>query len=184
MKHYEYEISLYADGELSDDESREMFAHLAECSECRNLYSEFSLLEKKVKENYSKSIMETIADRKMPALSSIILRQPKLKVNESNESKTLKNIPIRKNVNTFYKTAFYTTAAAAVILLFVLISTKKPVQFIKNNDIRIDTVLVPKEKTIVKYVRLVRHPENSNKDYLEYVNSIPFTKNIVAMEQN
>lgn len=173
MKHYEYEISLYADGELNDEMSREMFVHLAECAECRNLYSEFTLLEKKVKDNYSKSIMETIADRKLPALPGAILRQPEINVSDSNRSRTIKDIQIGKNINTFYKTAFYTTAAAAVIMLFVLISIKKPVQYIRNNDVRIDTVLVPKEKTVVKYVKLVRHPENSNKGYLEYVNSIP-----------
>lgn len=165
MKHYEYEISLYTDGELSDDESREMFAHLAKCSECRNLYSEFSLLEKKVKDNYSKNIMETIADRKLPALPEAILKR-------ANVSGASKQIHFNKNLGIFYKTAFYTTAAAAVIMLFVLISTKKPVQYIKNNDVRIDTVLVPKEKIIVKYVKLSKYTVVSNKNYLEFVNSI------------
>jgi hypothetical protein len=172
MKHYEYEISLYTDGELNDDESREMFAHLAGCTECRNLYAEFVLLEKETKECYGKNISETIAKRQLPEAI----------LNRADASEAIKQSRFHKNTGIFYKTAFYTTAAAAVILCFLLINAKTNMQYIRNTAVKVDTVFVPKEKKVIKYIKLVQYPEKSNRDYLEYVNTIPTASANSAMD--
>jgi hypothetical protein len=47
MKHYEFEISLFVDGELPEMGKKELFTHLSECMECRDTLSEYLLLKEK-----------------------------------------------------------------------------------------------------------------------------------------
>jgi hypothetical protein len=56
MKHYDYEINLFVDGELAETEKQELFAHLAECNECRNAISELLLLKEKSRLHIAESI--------------------------------------------------------------------------------------------------------------------------------
>ncbi len=68
MKHYEMEISQYIDGELNPDESREMFRHIGECVECRELLSDFIMLKDKSRSFCTENIKEISGTR--PAKSS------------------------------------------------------------------------------------------------------------------
>lgn len=50
MKHLEYEINLFIDGELPKENEDELFKHLAECVECRRDISKLLLLKEKSKD--------------------------------------------------------------------------------------------------------------------------------------
>jgi|GEM_PF-1082550 len=56
MKHYEYEISQFVDGELSEAEQKEMFLHLSACDECRNTFAEYAMLKEKSEEHCAQKI--------------------------------------------------------------------------------------------------------------------------------
>ncbi|MCX6174345.1 MAG: zf-HC2 domain-containing protein [Ignavibacteriales bacterium] len=56
MKHYDYEINLFIDGELEEENREELFLHLAECNECRNTFADLLLLKEKSKAHCSESI--------------------------------------------------------------------------------------------------------------------------------
>lgn len=133
MKHYEYEINLFVDGELPEDKNKELFAHMAECTECRNLYPEFVLLEKQTKEYYDQKISSNIPNKSPLA----------------NIYPAKNNNQIRKNskVNNpqFYKMAFYISAAAAIILMFINLNKKPETASLTTNAIRVDTVYIQKE---------------------------------------
>lgn len=58
MKHYEMEINQYIDGELSSDETKEMFRHIGECDECRGLLSDFIVLKDKARLYCAENIKE------------------------------------------------------------------------------------------------------------------------------
>lgn len=60
MKHYDYEINLFIDGELVETEKQEMFIHLASCEKCRNTFEDFIRL----KESTRKIIGEDISEIK------------------------------------------------------------------------------------------------------------------------
>jgi hypothetical protein len=47
MKHYEFEISQFTDGELPPEEETEMFSHLQECSNCRMVFRDYMELKRK-----------------------------------------------------------------------------------------------------------------------------------------
>lgn len=113
MKHYEYEINLFSDGELPPHDYKELFVHLAECDECKKSLADYLLLKEKSKEFCSKNIS------------------------------FLMNKPAKQNM--FYKVGFYTSVAAAVLLLFMLF-TNKPIQtYNAMNGARVDTVFIQKE---------------------------------------
>lgn len=56
MKHYDYEINLFIDGELEEKNREELFLHLAECNECRNTFADLLLLKEKSKMYCSENI--------------------------------------------------------------------------------------------------------------------------------
>jgi len=56
MKHYDYEINLFVDGELTVDEEKKLFIHLSDCDECRKEFSEILLLKEKSRKFISDEI--------------------------------------------------------------------------------------------------------------------------------
>lgn len=58
MKHYEYEINLFADGELSAQDQKELFSHLADCGECRKTFSDYLLLKEKSRDFCSQNLSQ------------------------------------------------------------------------------------------------------------------------------
>jgi len=98
MKHYDYEISLFIDGELPDEEQNKLFEHLAECYECRSALVEFQSTKIKSKSYYGAQLPE--------ANGTIIPMAPEVKTAKTN----------------IFKTAFYIAAAACMLigLLFLM----------------------------------------------------------------
>jgi len=154
MKHFDYEINLFVDGELGEIDKKEMFIHLSECEECRNTLSDFLLLKEKSRMHIAENIKE------------------------------IKNTPKKNNL--FYKIGFYTSTAAAIVLLFFLTSSKPIKPFTTKNEVRIDTIFVKKEIPIVQNKTAPAHSitpgkskmpiESSQKEYLRYVMSLPSEK--------
>lgn len=98
MKHFDYEISLFIDGELPDEEQNKLFEHLAECTECRSTLVEFQSTKTKFKSYYGSQLPEANGTI-IPVTSEV----KKIKTN-------------------LYKTAFYVAAAACLLIgiLFLL----------------------------------------------------------------
>ncbi|MBI3123364.1 MAG: zf-HC2 domain-containing protein [Ignavibacteriales bacterium] len=117
MKHYEYEINLFVDGELEKEQQSELFEHLAACEDCQSLFTDTLILKEKTRSFCVENLNQ------------------------------IKNKP--KPVSKFYKIAFYTSSAAAVLLLFLLITAKPKETFITKNEVRVDTVFVEKEKPLL-----------------------------------
>lgn len=157
MKHFEYEINLFTDGELAKQDQKELFVHLVVCGECQKTLSAYLLLKEKSRDFCSQNIS------------------------------LLKNKPAWQNI--FYKVGFYTSAAAAVILLFILFTNKPAPTYITKNEVRVDTVFVqnqtvsnnsltPGKKELVS---------TSQKEYLRYVMSLRtevFTKADLIQSDN
>ena len=147
MKHFDYEINLFVDGELNEIDKKEMFIHLSVCEECRNTLSDFLILKEKSRMHIAENIKE------------------------------IKNTPKRNNL--FYKIGFYTSTAAAIVLLFLLTSSKPKETFVTKNEVRIDTIFVNKGATIAQNKTAPAHSvtpgkrkvpaESSQKEYLRYV---------------
>ena len=146
MKHYEYEINLFVDGELEKEKQSELFEHLAACNECQSLFTDTFTLKEKTRLFCIENLNQ------------------------------IKNKP--KPVSKFYKIAFYVSSAAAVLLLFLLITAKPKETFITKNEVRVDTVFVEKERTIaLANNKSFSTPGkeklfNSQERYLQYVNSL------------
>ena len=150
MKHFDYEINLFVDGELGEADKKEMFIHLSECEQCRNALSDFLLLKEKSRMHIADNIKE------------------------------IKNTPKKNNL--FYKIGFYTSAAAAIVLLFLLTSSKPKETFVTKNEVRIDTIFVKKEIPIAQNKTAQAHSatpgkrrvpaESSQKEYLRYVSGL------------
>ena len=117
MKHYEYEINLFVDGELEKEKHSGLFEHLANCNDCQSLFTDTLILKEKTRLFCVENLNQ------------------------------IKNKP--KPVNKFYKIAFYASSAAAVLLLFLLVTAKPKETFITKNEVRVDTVFVEKEKPIL-----------------------------------
>lgn len=113
MKHYEYQINLFVDGELPKGEHKELFVHLAGCDECGKALSDYYLLKERSREFCSQNISH------------------------------IKNKPSKQNI--FYKVGFYTSTAAAVILLVILFTSRPAQTYLSKNEVRVDTVFVQKE---------------------------------------
>lgn len=118
MKHYEYEINLFVDGELEKEKQSELFEHLAACKDCQTLFTDTLTLKEKTRLFCVENLNQ------------------------------IKNKP--KPASKFYKIAFYTSSAAAVLLLFLLITAKPKETFITKNEIIVDTVFVEKEIPIAQ----------------------------------
>lgn len=64
MKHYEYEISLFSDNELSEPESDELFKHLAGCTKCRQELRDIMLLKQQSKQIVAQNIADIHSPRR------------------------------------------------------------------------------------------------------------------------
>ncbi len=117
MKHYEYEINLFVDGELEKEKQSELFEHLSDCNDCQTLFTDTLTLKEKTRLFCVENLNQ------------------------------IKNKP--KPASKFYKIAFYASSAAAVLLLFLLITAKPKETYITKNEVRVDTVFVEKEKAIL-----------------------------------
>src|ERR1035437_2790820 len=106
MKHFDFEINLFVDGELGEKDKKEMFIHLSECEDCRNMLSDLLLLKEKSRIHITKNINE------------------------------IRNLPKKNNL--FYKIGFYTSTAAAIVLLFLFATSKPKGTFVTKNEVRID----------------------------------------------
>jgi len=154
MKHFDYEINLFVDGELGGADKNKMFIHLSECEECRNILSDMLLLKEKSRIHITKNINE------------------------------IKNSPKKNNL--FYKIGFYTSAAAAIVLLFLFATSKPKETFVTKNEVRFDTIFVKKEILIAQNKITPAYfitpgkrrmpEESSQKEYLRYVMSLPAEK--------
>lgn len=118
MKHFNEEINLFVDGELESEKQSEMFAHVAECSECRKLFSDLIVLKEKSRIFCGENLEE------------------------------IKNKPKAQTIGKFYRAAFYASSAAAILLLFLLATAKPKEVFVTKNEVRVDTVFVEKEKAV------------------------------------
>ncbi len=98
MKHFELEISQFVDNELFADEQKELFAHLSECEDCRKTLIDFMQMKKESKSFFNELDAE-LKYIKLPTVQN-------------------------KKIN-IYKTAFYISTAAAVLLgvLFFLLQS-------------------------------------------------------------
>ncbi|RJP70233.1 MAG: zf-HC2 domain-containing protein [Ignavibacteriales bacterium] len=100
MKHYDYELSLFVDGELRDSEQDKLFEHLAECLECRDTLVELMNLKDKSKKYFAEQLPES--ER------AVI---PLFKQTQTNK-------------RNYYREAFYFAAAACLLLGFLFLLNK------------------------------------------------------------
>ncbi len=91
MRHYELEISQFADNELSADKQKELFAHLSGCNECRQILSDFIGIKKDSKLFYNELELELKPFRFLQEIQN-------------------------KKENNIYKALFYFSVAASIIL--------------------------------------------------------------------
>ena len=148
MKHYKDEINLFIDCELDADKREELFSHLSECNECRDLMADLLLLKDKSQKYCSDNI--------------------------SN----LKTKP--KSVNKYYMIGFYISSAAAVLLIFLLTTSKPKEVYITKNEVRVDTVFVQKDVPITTVNNLNSfipgkkegNDVSSQQRYIDYVKSM------------
>ena len=108
MKHYELEISRFVDNELPPDEQKMLFAHLTDCEECRGTLSDFMEMKKE-----SRSFYESIDVELKPAI----------KLPAEVESRKEGNI---------YKSLFYFSAAASVILGLLFLMKQSSVDILES----------------------------------------------------
>jgi len=144
MKHYEFEMSLYLDGELPKENEMELFSHLTGCEECRKEFLKFHLVKEKTKNHFTK----------------------KLEVNELKKD----------NRSKIYKIGFYAVSTAAV-LVFFLLSKEPETVYLSKTDVRVDTLIVPKEKVVMRYLK------QKDKTYTKSIKSkgkIPISKEDVT----
>ncbi|MFA7419814.1 MAG: zf-HC2 domain-containing protein [Melioribacteraceae bacterium] len=152
MKHFNEEINLFVDGELESEKQSEMFAHTAECTECRKLFSDLIILKEKSRIFCAENLDE------------------------------IKNKPKAQTIGKFYRAAFYTSSAAAILLLFLLATAKPKEVLVTKNEVRVDTVFVEKEvsvqKTPKRHITIVatKRKDNSQIKYLDYINSLKTEK--------
>lgn len=157
MKHYEFEISQFVDGELNGGEKNELFRHLSECSECQKIFSEYLTLNEKSKDFCAGKISDYIQEN-LP----ITLNSAYAKINTG------------RKWNRFYKSAFYISSAAAVILLFLTVTRKPDTEVITKTVSRVDTLFVPKERVVYKTVQVnsvkqLKNTESNEREYIKYV---------------
>lgn len=174
MNDIEYLISRFIDNELDEEGQKKLFRFLMNDSSARISFREYIENEKSLYANFSRN--------------SDLLFLSQLELSEKSKAKSEKgpnpinNKNIRHRGNIFYKAAFYTSAAAALILIFFLAEKKLQLQYVDREVSRVDTVYVPKERIIIKQIKVNQYPEKNNKNYLEYVNSIPLANSVPLSE--
>jgi hypothetical protein len=154
MKHYEYEINLFVDGELSPGGKTELFNHLAYCEMCRNDLEEYY----KVKNKARKFCDDKISSL-MPHNSIDVFKES---VPSKKSSILSANKEITSPKNNFYKYSFYTAAATVAVLSFLLVSIKPQIKQLTKNEVRVDTIFVRQEKSVIKFVYKKTEQPNSD----------------------
>lgn len=162
MKHFEIEINEYLDGELEPEAQTELFGHLSACADCRNIFNGYLILKKESAKYLGKEINSILGEVKTVVTFPV--------------NGTKKAIPAKSGI--FYKIAAYTSAAAAALLFFLYINLKPEINYLKKEQVRVDTVFVPKEKIIIKTVIQKEknnyvNPEANQKAYLTYISTLP-----------
>ena len=186
MKHFEFEMSLYIDGELPEENEKELFIHLSNCSQCREQFLKFHKIRENVK-NFFVKRLEPESAANVAVLQNE--RENSSGMNISNEPSVKKNIrpdQISNDIkvrNKFYKYAFYISSSAALLLLFLSFISKPKIQYLTKNEVRVDTVFVQKEKPALKFVKQEKttkgiNPGENNSTYLKYLATLP-SKQIV-----
>ncbi len=108
MKHYDYEISLFIDGELPDEEQNKLFEHLAECTKCRSTLMEFMDIKDKSEKYFAEQLPESDGTV-IPLFNQT-----------------------QKNKRNYYREAFYFAAAACLLLGFLFLLNKTEETELKN----------------------------------------------------
>lgn len=150
MKHFSEEINLFVDGELHREKQSEMFAHTAECGECRKLFSDLITLKEKSRIFCAENLEE------------------------------IKNKPKVQTIGKFYRAAFYASSAAAILLLFLLATAKPKEVLVTKNEVRVDTIFVEKSivqnqptvANISNAAKKVNKSKPQKSPYLAYLLSI------------
>jgi hypothetical protein len=175
MKHYEFEISMFLDDELSDDLHKEMFLHISECRSCRNFLFRHHKLLLETKNEINKELNNIICENDSDSLRLV----PDI------DFKSIKS----NNLNLFYKAGFYTSIAASVFILILTISVRNNTITIPVKELHTDTLYVPqiiKETNYIPYRRSssgemkysVKSANNNiiSKEYLASIPSIKITE--------
>lgn len=189
MKHYESEINLFIDNELSPERQKELFYHLSGCDECRNLLSDFIQLKNETKDFYNRlgyavydmrSFPDTTSDNKskqkysiyiaavaVVILGILFLFQLNDRVNSDKKYSEIYNnfISLKKDYDLLSK----------IDNAEIIKSTEKEFAFDKPKDEKKDVVMIDEKKR--DKVLGIKHRDS---DYLKYVNSLPteeITKN-------
>lgn len=150
MKHYEYEINLFWDNELSSEEEAELYLHLSICDDCRKDFQKYRQLKEKSINHFKKYGAQ-----------------------RANQTKTFNPFPVIS----------YISSAAAILLLYLLVTNSSKETFITKNEIRTDTVYVIK-KIPLKEILLVQPVKNKSitpnryteESYIKYVLDLPTIK--------
>ncbi len=125
MKHYDYQINLFVDGELEENEREEMFTHLAGCKQCQALLSDMMILKEKSKVFCNEHLSE------------------------------IKNKPMK--VGKLYRIGFYASTAAAIILIFILVSKSLNIVSSKYDNSTHEKILIQnKELTEEEYLHHIK----------------------------
>lgn len=98
MKHYDFEISRFIDNELSAGEQKELFSHLSNCEECRNILSDFMEMKKGTESYYDNLPVELKSPVKLLTGDTVIRK---------------------RNI---YRSLFYMSVAASIILGILFLS--------------------------------------------------------------
>ncbi len=147
MKHYEFEISQFLDNELPADEQKKLFMHLSECSECAKVLSDFMKMKKDVRSVYDDMNVEL------------------------KDSSALMNLlePPTKKRNSF-KTMFYFTAAASILLGFFLILLEGNQSSLKNQYLQLQKESLKLQNTYAVVLNEKRQLTEINKTYFDKMN--------------
>lgn len=128
MKHYDFEISQFIDGELEENLQKELFAHLAECTACRNVLFEFLEIR-----NKSKKFFEGINLHQQDVVLSGDVQH---EVNKKN----------------YYIPLFYFFAAASIILGFLFLINQVNGSELKNKFEKLQTNYADLQKDYKKII--------------------------------
>ncbi len=166
MKHYEYEINLLFDGELTNEEQTGLFNHLASCQICKDNFANYNRLKGEMNSIHKKNIADILIE-KGNAADDVANRQT----------------TIGKKKITLYKIGFYASTAAALLLLFLQLSTKQPTTNYSTIT-KIDTVFVNKKVPVFVTMYITKQMDKkekvasklNDKSYIDYIMELPTIK--------
>ncbi|MCK9211109.1 MAG: zf-HC2 domain-containing protein [Ignavibacteriaceae bacterium] len=152
MKHYEFEISQFLDNELPADEQKKLFMHLSKCSECAEVLSDFMKMKKDVKSVYNDMNVE---------------------LKDSSALMNLLEPPTKKRNS--YKTMFYFTAVASLMLGFFLILLEGNQSSLKNQYLQLQKESLKLQNEYAVVLNEKRQLTEVNKTYFDKMNLLKTT---------